>query len=167
MIKIATEKIDQVPFSILSLYDSINRIPFSLNLNQNSTLPETIYVRNLYGGNLIEFRFNKFTRELYDITQVMIQNNSVIDVADAVESVKVDHSSFFKCYIDGENSLEISEPMYIIRDKKSFTIVWSAENLKYFRISTNCVIGMNADNCLTSVTISQINKDDIMTVFGF
>jgi hypothetical protein len=168
MIKIKTKKVDKIPFSELIIYSSLTRIPFTLNMNQDSILPTTNYARNLSGGNFIELGFNKSTKQLYNITMVMIQNDTVTEVSEDISLFSnLQDNMFFTCYLEDDSRFEITKPMHIIRDKKSLSIIWDNEILNHFRISTNCLIGLNCDNYLSSVTVDQINQEALFEIFGF
>ncbi|RFS19982.1 hypothetical protein DVR12_19850 [Chitinophaga silvatica] len=137
-------------------------------MNGNVLLPETIYARNISGENFIEFRFDSGTKRLYEITLVAIQNNTVKLLEDRYISTKVSiNNEFFNCYIDEDSDSEISLPMQILRSETSISIFWSINDLNYYSVSENCLIGVDRNNFLCSISIMKLSKEELFEIFGF
>lgn len=129
--KVFFKKAASEPSSVLTIYSSLNPIPFTLKINSLNSLPETIYTRNLSGENFIELRFCKNTKRLYEITLIAIQ----IDTVKIGGSNAVRNDVFYNCYIDENFELGISKPIQIIRSDESISFIWSnkiSENYFYF-----------------------------------
>jgi hypothetical protein len=167
--KVFFKQVTTCPFSELSIYSSLNPIPFSLRLNEELSLPETIYSRNISGENFIEFRFNKNTKQLYEISLVAIHNETVqeLDEKDSSQDQITDNMEYFNCFIDENIELDFSIPMSIIRSRASITIIWSDSDLVFTAISDNCVLGTNGSGLLCSVTLVKLSETSIQDVFGF
>lgn len=165
MLKVDFNKIDRIPYVELSIYSSLNPIPFSLKMRRASLLPETIYSRNLCGENFIEFRFEKETKQLYEITLVTVQDNTV-ELVDNI-LIKEISDGFFACLINEKSELEISIPIEIKRSPHALSLVWDKNILNHFSITDNCIIGVGENNYLSSVTLTSLNKEILIEIFGF
>lgn len=153
----------------LSLYSSLNPVPFSLTWGNIDMLPETIYARNLNGENFIEFRFNKDTKLLYEISMVAIDSRSVVNMT-AIGKNNI-NTTLFNCIIDEDNSqLDNSDPVTVYRSNDAIEITWSTEgkqDISYFSLSPNCSVGTDHNLYLVSVVLSNLTEDQIFDVFGF
>ncbi len=165
MLKVSFKKSNNTPFAELLIYSSLNPIPFSLNMNQESFLPETIYSRNLAGSNFLEFRFDKNTKQLYEITLVAVQKDTV-EIVESITREKLT-DDFFVCFIEEEEILQFSTPISIKRNSKSLSMTWDSANLNFFPITENCMLGVNSDNCLSSVILTGLDKEILFEIFGF
>lgn len=150
-------------FSELITYSSLNPIPFTLKLDRFNILPETIYTRNLSGENFIELRFNKETKQLYEITVVAVQENTAkFDI-----EIKVNNDDFFECYIDDNSELDISKPIQILRTDKSLSFCWSKQVSKTYSIAKNCILGIDNYDNLCYISLTCLNEDIIYNILGF
>ena len=163
------EKLKIAPKIELDLYNSINRIPFSLKVGNCPILSKPIYARNLGGGNFIEFRFDRTNKNLYEMSLVSVDADTVEDIE--TNEINCQKNEFHNCFIhEADSKLEDSVPMKIFRDKKSICINWGIEdqtNLEYFLLSSNCFLGINADSYLASVILTNLLQEDIFNIFGF
>lgn len=162
MIKVKLKELEEEPCQYLSLDDDY--IPFSLKIGNNSILPETLYVRNIYGENFIEFRFNKDTRSLYEVTLVAFQPNGIFILDDT--SFKQASQGMFSCIIEDDSELDISKPMQVFRSYNTFGIVWNNNDLHYFSITANCILGIDKDNELSAVILTFLSNNQIEEVIG-
>lgn len=162
MMKLSFNKTASVPFSELIVYTSLNPIPATLKLSNNSVLPETVYARNLAGENFIELRFNKETKRLNEITIVAIQENAVeFGIDDWISE-----NNFFECCIEDESELDISKPIRILRSDNSLCFFWN-EHLYMYPISKNCILGVDSDKKLCSILLVNLNNELIYEILGF
>lgn len=160
--KVYFDKIESFPYSKLVVYNSLNRLPFTLKLNNVETLSETIYARNLHGGNLIEFRFDNKTKLLAEITLVSVQ-------IDTIEINKVDiptSNQFFNCYLDETSELCIARPIKVLRSNSFLTFIWGDGSLNYYPVSEKGVIGVDSDNCLCSFSLINLNEKIVFDILG-
>lgn len=162
MIKIKFKELTKDPFQDLLLYDEY--IPFSLKIGNSSFLPETLYARNLYGEDFIEFRFNKETRCLYEITLVAFQPDKISILENT--SFKRTVQGVFCCMIEDESELDISKPVEIFRNSDTLCIVWSKAELNYFSVTENCVLGIDEENGLSAVVLTCLDEKDIDEIVG-
>jgi hypothetical protein len=170
MLKLEFKAIESCPRTKIDFYNNINRIPFSISIGEYSSLPSTIYSRNMHGENFIEFRFDKDKLNLYEISLVTIQNSSVIKTPSNPLPV-FGNMEFYVCNICEEESLlEGCLPMEIERDNNSVHINLKANYssiFKYFSIGNNCSLGVSSDFYLKSIYLHGINKEDIFDIFGY
>jgi hypothetical protein len=168
MIKLNFKKVDTSPNAKMEFYSSINPIPFSLMIGKYHSLPTTIYSRNLSGENFIEFRFDKANHNLYEISLVAIQNDSVINRSLSKE-IKVE--GFYICNLIENNSLlEDTLPIEIERDKNSICINLlnnKSSKIAYFPISNNSFLGIDDDCYLVSIFINKLSDKNIRDIFGY
>lgn len=162
MIKVKLKELKKEPFQYLLLDDDY--IPFSLNIGSVDFLPETLYARNFCGENFIEFRFNKDTRHLYEITLVAFQPNRIFILHDT--SFKQANQGVFSCMIEDGSELDISKPMDVFRSYDTLSIVWSENDLKYFPITKNCILGVDKDNGLSAVILTSLSEKQIEEIVG-
>jgi hypothetical protein len=165
MIKVFFKKLSGTQGCDLTVYSSLNPVPFSLAFRKDS-IPTTIYARNLYGENFIEFRFDNNSKQLYEITLVAIQNNTV----DIVDYSLLDNTLFretFECLIMEDSRFEVSLPIKIYRNNNSISIVWDNTVLDYYRVSEKCIVGVNSCQCLSSITLVDLRGEEIIDIFGF
>ena len=151
----------------LDLYNSVNRIPFSLMIGNYIDLPETIYSRNLKDGNFIEFRFEKESMNLYEMTMVNINSDTIKNqpLDDVIKIPEVYQCSL----VEIDSILDDSLPMEIIRDKSSICFNLSlndSSQIRYFDIGGNCALGVNAESFLTSVYINNLSQESIINILG-
>lgn len=139
-------------------------IPFTLMIENYNVLPETIYARNYCEENFIEFRFNKDTRELYEITLVAFHPNKIIETENT--SFLPKRQGIFNCMIDDEIELIISKPMKVTRSNDTLSIVWSENELDYFFISRNCVVGIDNDEVLCAAILTSLDKNQLNSITG-
>lgn len=160
--KVYFNNTDIVPFSELIIYNRLNRIPFTLKLSDGQ-LRDTIYTRNLFGKNFIELRFDQNTKQLYEITLVAVQNDTV-----KLEEYKASKSAgFFNCYIDEDEKLIISESMQILRSNKSLSFVWGNQESKSYRVTQNCFLGVDDNNYVCSISLTDLTAEAIFEILGF
>ena len=161
--KVYFNKTNSEPFSSLISYSALYPIPFTLKLTSSETLPDTIYARNLSGENFIEFRFNKETKQLYEITVVAIQEDTVKSEV----GVKSGNVIFFDCYVDENSELEISKPVQVLRTDESLCFSWSNQVSKKYTIAKNCILGTDGSDNLCYIRVTYLNKDIIYDILGF
>ena len=168
MLKLIFKKVNSSPNTKIALYSSMNPIPFSLSIGKYQLMPTTIYSRNLNGENFIEFRFDSENHNLYEISLVAIQNDSVIA---RYSSIVEKTEEFYVCNIVEEESLlEDKLPIEIERDKTSICINLLNRNpseIKYFAIGGNCFIGVNDNFYLVSIFINKLSEENIKDIFGY
>lgn len=150
-------------FSELNIYSSLNPIPFDLKLKNLNGLPETVYTRNLSGENFIEFRYDKETRQLYEITVVTIQQDTVQSV---VEELDVNRG-IYECFLDDASKLEISEPIKVFRSDKSLQFYWGKRFTKSFTITKECILGIDDSDNLRALILTNLTKEVIFEILGF
>jgi hypothetical protein len=165
MIKLKFNKVISEPLSELVPYSSFNPIPATLKLSNTSMLSNTIYSRNLSGENFIEFRFNKDTKKLYEITIVAIQEDTVkLDVYDWNSS----EDDYYECFILDENcDLEFSIPIQILRSENALSFSWGDQTSKKYAIAKNCILGIDTNNNLCSIILVYLSKELIYKILGF
>lgn len=135
----------------------------ALKLRNTNVLPETVYTRNLAGENLFEFRFDKETRELYEITVVAIQQ-------DTVQSVVVEtniNTKLYECFLADASKLEISEPIKVLRSDKSLQFFWGNQMTNSFTISKECILGVDDSDNLCALILTNLKKEVIYEIVGF
>ena len=167
MIKVSFEKTEVCPNVELSTYNAISRIPFSIKIGSHSTIPETIYARNLSGENFIEFRFDQNTNRIYEITLVTIQDNTVFNI----QSIKDDASigNYYNCLITEDSELDSSVPMKIYRNSNYVKVVFGEieANMNYFSLHDNYKLGVNSNGALSSIILTSLNEQAVLDIFGF
>lgn len=169
MLKVILKKIDKSPEMELTLYSSITRIPFSLIIGEYPYLDERIYARNLCGNNFIEFRFDKNTQKLHELHLVSVQENTVENYK--FPNFIVNNNEFFSCFLSKEESiLEDSKPMKTLRGKSFLCLCWEEfdlNNIEYFALTSNCLVGVNTNSYLVSILMSGLNEKEIINILGF
>lgn len=166
MLKVNFKKIKEEP-NVNAVY-SDDYIPFSVTIGTYTDFPETIYARNLSGENFIEFRFDKNNQNLYEISLVAVQNDSVQEIKLLDLSVK--DGSFYNCLIEKDSKLDFSQPIEIYRSHNSICVSWDIEEEKttdYYAMTNNCMLGVNSKSYLTAVVLTKLSQDDIFNIFGF
>ncbi|ALM49080.1 hypothetical protein AMR72_09380 [Flavobacterium psychrophilum] len=150
-----------------TIYDCINSIPFELQLDNYEMGSGIIYARNLNDGNFIEFNFVKKSKILFGILLVSVNKENVESVDYTPLFPKDDN--LYLCYIDGRVPINTSAPTKILKGNSFIQIYWSenVSQIKYYRISEKCSIGLNDNNYLESVVIESIDKETIHTIFGY
>lgn len=161
--KVYFKKVNSEPFGELNTYSSLNPIPFTLKLKRSDFLPETIYTRNMEGENFIEFRFNKETKQLYEITLVTIQEDTVKSGLD----YQLNNEDLFECYIDDSSELDISTPIKILRSNRTLHFFWGKHPLKTYAITEICGLGIDGYNNLCSLSLVGLNEELIYDILGF
>jgi hypothetical protein len=161
--KVFFKKAVSEPSSVLTIYSSLNPIPFTLKINSLNSLPETIYTRNLSGENFIELRFCKNTKRLYEITLIALQ----IDTVKIGGNNAVGNDVFYNCYIDENCELDISKPIQIMRSDKSLSFIWGNKISENYYIAKDCIIGIDANDYLCSISLIQLSKEEIYEILGF
>lgn len=162
--KVYFKKVNSEPLCELYTYSSVNPIPFTLKLKRYDFLPETIYTRNMVGENFIEFRFIKETKQLYEITLVAIEEDTVKSGRD---DNQLNTEDLFECYIDDCSELDISKPMQISRAKKTLYFFWGELSSKTYPISEICGLGVDEHNNLCSLSLVGLNEELIFDILGF
>lgn len=163
MLKIITKRLLNAPNTTHICTDDY--IPFTLNIGDIYIIPETIYIRNYFDGNLMEFRFDKFSKQIYEITLLSIQKKTLV----YSEKLKYDLSEnqFHNCLINIEEGLKISEPMTMYYNENNVKIDWSKSSnceVSNFLISEKCAIGLDSNDCLVSVYLINLDKDEIINM---
>lgn len=170
MVKVYFNKLIDCPNTDIEVYKEINPIPFTISIGENLLFPTTIYCRNLTGENLIEFRFNKETNVLFEITLVAIENNSV-EKQTILQDISYDSSLFYECKIIEEGSLlEGSASVEIFRTKDAiFYLLDKTEkkDLDHFQIGKDVFIGVDSNKFLKSVLIKNLTQENLMDIFGY
>ena len=157
-------KISNNPIKLeLEVYNSVNRIPFSINNSSLGTMPTSIYRELSDGNNFIEFWFEKETRKLYEISFVSIQENSVrLNTNNCFAG-----HEYYECFLaDSENSV-VSTPMQILRDEYSLLFYWGKKTVNSYLISNNCALGVDLNNELSSICLINLSKELIYEGLGF
>ena len=160
--RVKLSRLEEDPLQSLLVDDDY--IPFTLMIENYNTLPETIYARNYCDENFIEFRFNKETRDLYEITLVSFHPNRIIEIENT--SPQQERQGVFNCMIDDESELIISRPMKVTRSNDTLSIVWSENELDYFSISRNCVVGIDKENQLCAVLLTSLSEKQLDLITG-
>lgn len=149
--------------SDLEVYNSENRIPFSIKINSLGNRPTSIYCELSDGGNFIEFWFEKVTRRLYEVTIVSVQENLV----------KIGYNEcffneeYYDCYIDESSNTMISKSVQILREETSLSFYWGAKPIYCYQIAKNCVFGVDSKNNLCSINLINLSKELIYEGLGF
>jgi len=168
MLKVDFKKIKNPPDTKIEFYDSINRIPLSITIGYYPSLPNTIYCENSSGQNFIEFRFDKGCYNLYEVSLVAIQNDTVINPSLSTTEKAED---FYVCsLIENESLFKDTVPMEIERGESSVCINLHTEKLSkvmYFPISGNCAIGVDENSYLVSILLHQLSEENVKDIFGF
>lgn len=140
-------------------------IPFTIKIGERNYLPDTIYTRNIYNENFLEFRFESESKKLYEITAVGI---------DFINVIKIEQISFlnsfpllYECYFSDENiSFLFSEMTHVYKDKSSIKIEWNSKgDMNYYNISEQCTIGVNSSGELACLIINNIETDMLNSIF--
>lgn len=162
MIKVKLRELEKEPNQHLLLQDEY--IPFSVRIGNANILPDTLYARNISGENFIEFRFDRNTKQLYEITMVALQP-SIVSVAysNTLDGVK---KPFFCCMIENESDVDISKPIEIQRSTDALSLRWDQKFLNYFFISANCILGINEDHFLSAVILCPLSGGQIEEIVG-
>jgi len=168
MLKVELIKVENSPEPTIEFYNGISRIPFTVSLGNRNTPQESIYTRNINGGNFIEFWFDKYSYDLYEIDLISIQNTAIVTTK---ISPLLKEESLYTCKIIPEKSLlEDSLPIEIVRDRNSICvniINTKSDEINYFCIAKNIHIGVNADSYLTSLLVKDLTEENMHAIFGF
>lgn len=170
MLKLEFYKISDCPKTKIEFYSSINPIPLSISIGEHLTFPNTIYCRNLNGENFIEFRFDKSNKELFEISLVTIQNESVKSI-DELPSIKYDSTQYFVCkIIDTESNLEDNLTVVVFRMNNFLCLIFDdtkQTGLNYFQVGQNLHIGVDKNFFLKSILLSNLSSENLFDIFGF
>lgn len=142
-------------------------IPFSIVLEKNIVLPETIYTKNLNGENFIEFRFNKENRKLYEVTLVALQHDTIIE-SQFLKSNQIEGSDFV-CLLQDNASIkkEYSIPITIHRSKNSICLLWNTDKnnlIRYYLLSEKFAVGVDTENNLVSVALLKLDESEVHSI---
>ncbi len=147
----------------LEVYNSDNRIPFSINNSSLGTMPTSIYCELSDGNNFIEFWFEKETRKLYEISFVSIQEDSVrLNINKCLAG-----DEYYECFLTDSENPVVSTPIQILRDDNSLLFYWGKKTVNSYLISKNCALGVDLNNELCSVFLINLSKELIYEGLGF
>ena len=161
-IKLRFEKSNTLFYSNLEIYNPINRIPVSLKIDYSGNRPTSIYCEISGSENFIELWFDKETKKLYEITIVSIREDTIKLHADDLSSGDV----FYECYIESDK-LNMSKPIKVLRSDKSLIFSWGGQTSKVYTITKNCMLGVDSENKLCSISLVNLNKKTIYDIIGF
>ena len=167
MIRLEFKALSECPRTKIDFFNSINRIPVSTTLGDYVSLPETIYSRNIFEENFVEFRFDKDTKDLYEITLVAIDKDYV-----NISENSLNHycNGYHLCkIIEEESVLEDLLPMAIEKFQNSVKFQFDFVDVKtetLFCIGSNVYVGVNSKSFLTCVILSGLSEDEIFSIFG-
>jgi hypothetical protein len=150
-------------FSELRIYSSLNPIPFDLKLKSLDILPETIYTRNIAGENFIEFRYDKETRQLYEITLVSVQQDTIQYIVTELDT----NIEMYECLLDETSKLETTEPINILRSDNSLQFCWGRQMSKTFTITKECILGIDDEDNLCVLILTNLTKEIVFEILGF
>lgn len=162
-IKIRSKKANSPINSDLEIYDSTNRIPFSLKIDYSGNRPTSIYCEISEGGNFIELWFDKETKKLYEITIVSIQEDTVKLSDYDLNSEDV----YYECCIENDCGLEILKSVQILRSEKSLSFSWGEQPSEKYLIAKNCILGIDTNKNLCSIILINLSNEMIYEILGF
>jgi hypothetical protein len=169
MIKVKFKKSNDNPKMVRELYTDITRLPFSVTIGPYTSLPTTIYARDISGANFIEFRFDKDFLNLYEISLLGVQNESIENREPY--PMPVTEGEFYSCNIEEDDSvLDGVSPLKIIRGKNAVCIEWikiDQPDITYFAVAKDCYIGVDDESFISSVLLTGLNEEEIVTILGF
>ncbi|WP_437922382.1 hypothetical protein [Sphingobacterium sp. LRF_L2] len=163
VIKIGFKEANTHIHSDLEIYDSTNRIPFSLKIDYPVNRPTSIYCEISEGENFIELWFDKGTKKLYEITIVSIQE-------DTVQLRGYDYNiegKYYECFIENDCGLEISKPVQTLRSEKTLSFSWGELPSEKYLIAKNCILGTDANKNLCSIILVNLSSEVIYQILGF
>lgn len=147
----------------LEIYNSENRVPVSIKIDYTGNRPSSIYCEVSNGENFIEIWFNKDTKRIYEITVVAVQEDSV----GIGNSYKIKEEDYYECFIEDDSVLNISKPIKILRSISSLSLFWGEEPSKTYAIAENCILGIDINKNLCSITLTNLTKNKIHEILGF
>lgn len=128
---------------------------------------ERIYTRDFNDGNFVEIWFNEKDSSLKEITLVSFNEESV-KFTDSIEYSNNLENIYYKCFLEFSSKLEFEYPIYIYRSDISIRIIFHDFLTKnYFKVSTNCLIGIDDSNKISSIDLINIDTQNINNIFGF
>jgi len=137
-------------------------VTFSMSSIANDTRPPTVTASNLYGKNFIEFSFDECTGDLYQLSLITFEKNTV----QKAKLPEVKEHKAYRCIIDEKNSiLRHRNPMAIYRDNSSVFLMLAPheeKTVKFYSLIANCHIGVNSNSFLTSVLLTDLSELDIL-----
>jgi len=169
MLKLNLEELKNESELKLEFYDVISRIPLNIKLHNCKIIPSIIKFDNLDGGNFIEFRFNKDTLELLEITIVSIDNDSVeiVDKID-VDIANIQNNNFFlDCFNAKERRKRLSIKIMRTFNSICFTFGETNHELNYYRVSGDFYIGLDSSYMLKSFFIEGLSEQNLRDIFGY
>lgn len=148
------------------LYDDPH-IAFFVVLDDISNAESIVLYSNYHQENFIEMRFDKTSRRLYDIEMVCIDPSSVT-VANGTNTDVVGNDIYDCLWVEndtGDNiDVKTDFPTKIFRFDDSIKIVWSTDQLKYFRITDKCSVGIDNNNNIRGVLLTSLSSDIIQQI---
>jgi hypothetical protein len=167
MIKVEFKKLELEPCTRVEYYNSINRIPISVTIGNCQMLIGSIFGRNIDNQNFIEFSFDKVKKNLYNITILTIQNDTVINKTTDLPNIQ---SESYVCDIIEENSIiENVLPLIIIRYRNAIQIEINTQNIakdELYKIGKDCYIGVDVENYLRSIIFTSLTANNLYDIFG-
>lgn len=168
MIKVECKVTNNVSASKVELYDSINRIPFSVFIGERDTFPESNFYDYYQDQVFVSFRFKKSNNSLYEINLITITHeNTIVDQS----ILNLSNDQFFSCTLIENDELPGSTlPMKLLRRAGSLELLFNQSTepvFKYFRIAPNVYLSVDENGFLTSVVLDGLSADDIYTILGF
>jgi hypothetical protein len=152
----------------VEFYDSLNRIPFSISIGSFSSFPNAIYARNLSINSFVDFRFNKDSGELFEISMISINTGSIINAEPFLE---VDPNHTFICKLNEIDSvLEDKIPTTIYTKNDLFCLMigdLDEAKLNFFQIGTDIYLGIDENNFLKSLVLKSLSNENLNSIFGF
>lgn len=158
--KVLFRKVACMPVVNLDIYNSINRIPFSLRVNFDD-FSDVIYARNLYLENFIEFRFNKESKVLMEITLVSVQEK--VGMGNVILK---EFTEMYECYLNDCNELNMSVPLDVFYFDGGIGFSWGRQSSDMYHISSNCILGVDEEKNLSFVSLINLEKNEIKAIIG-
>jgi hypothetical protein len=167
MIKVFFKGETLCPTTKLEMYDSINRIPFSISFGEYSTSRSTIYCRNINCKNFIEFIFDFKSTRLYEISLVSFDNDSILN---RNEHLNTSNEKVFSCYFLKEKStLDNKFPVIIYKYINSIKIELvfpESISIATYCIAENCYLEVDENGYLKSIILSGLNENSVRNILG-
>lgn len=164
MVRLRLESYNSQITEAITLYDSSNRIPLSIKLGKAIPHAPIFYARIFYEGSLLEFRSNRNSGFLHEITMVSV-NPDWIEKGPRQFPFSVDEGYFSIRLIDSE--FDLSHPLKFIYGDDYLTIDFGAsESGNCKRISESVVVCNSKTGDLLSVTVLSLDMPKIRNILN-
>lgn len=153
----------------LEFYDLISRIPLNIRLRNTTNLTNVVKVDSLSESGFVEFRFDRSSKRLIEVTVVSINNYKVKSVRDIFVNVVDDKEKviLFDDNVENFNNQRFQFSLNILKGSSSVCFIFNSDSLlNYYKAAKGFYIGVNKKNEFASFYLDNLSEQNIKDIFG-